>query len=56
MRPQEADEDKINHRIPHRFETITNIGANWCCHCGYMLPLGRKNAKKCSGGFYCVVI
>ncbi|KLO17260.1 hypothetical protein SCHPADRAFT_846694 [Schizopora paradoxa] len=44
----EDDEDKINHRIPHRFETITNIGANWCCHCGYMLPLGRKNAKKCS--------
>lgn len=39
---------KINHRIPHRFETITNIGANWCCHCGYMLPLGRKNARKCS--------
>ncbi|KZP01332.1 hypothetical protein CALVIDRAFT_532947 [Calocera viscosa TUFC12733] len=44
----EGDEEKINHRIPHRFETITNIGANWCCHCGYMLPLGRKNARKCS--------
>ncbi|KAF8319044.1 kinase-like protein [Clavulina sp. PMI_390] len=44
----EADEDKINHRIPHRFETMTNMRANWCCHCGYMLPLGRKNAKKCS--------
>ena len=24
------------------------MGANWCCHCGYMLPLGRKNARKCS--------
>lgn len=45
---QEDDEDKINHRIPHRFETITNIGANWCCHCGYMLPLGRKNARRCT--------
>lgn len=45
---QDRDEVKINHRIPHRFETITNIGANWCCHCGYMLPLGRKNARKCS--------
>ncbi|KAF8333500.1 uncharacterized protein EI90DRAFT_3145192 [Cantharellus anzutake] len=44
----EADEDKINHRIPHRFETMTNMSANWCCHCGYMLPLGRKDAKKCS--------
>jgi hypothetical protein len=43
-----ADEDKLNHRIPHRFEPITNIGANWCCHCGYMLPLGSKGAKKCS--------
>ncbi|KZT28872.1 hypothetical protein NEOLEDRAFT_1145622 [Neolentinus lepideus HHB14362 ss-1] len=42
------DEEKINHRIPHRFEPITNIGANWCCHCGYMLPLGRKNARKCT--------
>ncbi|PPR00422.1 hypothetical protein CVT24_004483, partial [Panaeolus cyanescens] len=45
---QEGDEEKINHRIPHRFEPLTNIGANWCCHCGYMLPFGRKNARKCS--------
>ncbi|KAF8630918.1 hypothetical protein AX17_005276 [Amanita inopinata Kibby_2008] len=44
----EGDEEKINHRIPHRFEPITNIGANWCCHCGYMLSFGRKNARKCS--------
>ncbi|EIW81313.1 hypothetical protein CONPUDRAFT_82294 [Coniophora puteana RWD-64-598 SS2] len=42
------DEEKINHRIPHRFEPITNIGANWCCHCGYMLPLGRKNSRRCT--------
>ncbi|KAH9933130.1 uncharacterized protein BXZ73DRAFT_89794 [Epithele typhae] len=44
----EDDADKINHRIPHRFEPINNIGANWCCHCGYMLPLGRKNARRCT--------
>ncbi|KZS90541.1 hypothetical protein SISNIDRAFT_444049 [Sistotremastrum niveocremeum HHB9708] len=44
----EGDEEKINHRIPHRFAPITNIGANWCCHCGYFLPLGRKNARKCT--------
>ncbi|KXN88120.1 Protein kinase C-like protein, partial [Leucoagaricus sp. SymC.cos] len=44
----DGDEEKINHRIPHRFEPLTNIGANWCCHCGYMLPLGRKNARKCT--------
>src|SRR4051812_45739709 len=51
-RRQDGDEEKINHRIPHRFQTLTNVRANWCCHCGYMLPLGRKNAKKCSGEFH----
>jgi hypothetical protein len=45
----DPDEEKINHRIPHRFEPFANISANWCCHCGYLLPFGRKNAKKCSG-------
>ncbi|KAI9309622.1 hypothetical protein BJ944DRAFT_280544, partial [Cunninghamella echinulata] len=45
---KDSDEDKLNHRIPHRFEPITNIGGNWCCHCGYMLPLGSRNARKCS--------
>ncbi|KTW27139.1 protein kinase C-like protein [Pneumocystis jirovecii RU7] len=40
-------EEKLNHHIPHRFELVTNIGANWCCHCGYILPLGKKNAQKC---------
>ncbi|KAJ7202787.1 protein kinase C1 [Mycena pura] len=44
----DGDEEKINHRIPHRFEPLTNMGANWCCHCGYMLPFGRKNCRKCS--------
>ncbi|KAJ7069991.1 protein kinase C1 [Mycena amicta] len=44
----DGDEEKINHRIPHRFEPLTNMGANWCCHCGYMLPFGRKNSRKCS--------
>ncbi|KAL2864690.1 protein kinase c [Aspergillus lucknowensis] len=44
----DPDEEKINHRIPHRFEEFTNISANWCCHCGYLLPFGRKNAKRCT--------
>ncbi|EIW72787.1 hypothetical protein TREMEDRAFT_58957 [Tremella mesenterica DSM 1558] len=44
----EGDEEKINHRIPHRFTPYTNMSANWCCHCGYMLPFGRKNSVKCS--------
>ncbi|PIA18840.1 hypothetical protein COEREDRAFT_84794 [Coemansia reversa NRRL 1564] len=38
---------ELGHRIPHRWEQSTNIGANWCCHCGNMLPIGRR-ALKCS--------
>lgn len=44
----DPEEEKINHRIPHRFEAFANMGANWCCHCGYMLPIGRRQARKCS--------
>ncbi|KAK9473046.1 uncharacterized protein V1510DRAFT_364399 [Dipodascopsis tothii] len=44
----DPDEEKLNHRIPHRFEPITNISANWCCHCGYILPLGKRNVRKCT--------
>lgn len=45
----DPDEEKINHRIPHRFQTFSNLTANWCCHCGYLLPFGKKNCRKCSG-------
>ncbi|KAI9728187.1 MAG: Serine/threonine kinase [Chrysothrix sp. TS-e1954] len=41
------DEAKLNYRIPHPFEPWSNIGASWCCHCGYLLPLGRKSCRKC---------
>ena len=44
----DPDEEKINHRIPHRFDAFSNMGANWCCHCGYMLPIGRKQSKRCT--------
>ncbi|KAF2093070.1 calcium-independent protein kinase C [Rhizodiscina lignyota] len=44
----DQDEAKLNHRIPHRFEPFSNMGANWCCHCGYMLPIGKKNSRKCT--------
>lgn len=47
----DPDEEKINHRIPHRFQPFSNMAANWCCHCGYMLPFGKKNSRKCSGTF-----
>jgi classical protein kinase C len=46
----DPDEEKINHRIPHRFQPFSNLTANWCCHCGYMLPIGsKKNSRKCTG-------
>ncbi|KAM7182768.1 hypothetical protein V8F33_014037 [Rhypophila sp. PSN 637] len=45
----DPDEEKINHRIPHRFHPFSNLTANWCCHCGYMLPIGsKKNSRKCT--------
>lgn len=44
----DPDEEKLNHRIPHRFGPTINMSANWCCHCGYILPLGKKNVRKCS--------
>ena len=45
----DPDEEKINHRIPHRFQPFSNLTANWCCHCGYMLPIGKKNSRRCVG-------
>jgi classical protein kinase C len=47
----DPDEEKINHRIPHRYQPFSNLTASWCCHCGYMLPIGKKNSRKC-GGMY----
>jgi len=47
----DPEEEKINHRIPHRFEPFSNMGGNWCCHCGQMLPFGKKNCKKCTGSY-----
>ncbi|ESW99780.1 hypothetical protein KL918_001283 [Ogataea parapolymorpha] len=48
------EETQLNHRIPHRFEQVTNRGTKWCCHCGYILPWGRKNIRKCSEcGIFC---
>ncbi|KAI2771548.1 hypothetical protein F4815DRAFT_450476 [Daldinia loculata] len=44
----DPDEEKINHRIPHRFAPFSNVTANWCCHCGYILPFGKKNCRKCT--------
>ncbi|RHZ65053.1 hypothetical protein Glove_319g64 [Diversispora epigaea] len=47
----DSEYKQLKHRIPHRFEEITNITANWCCHCGYMLPLGKRSAKRCTGTY-----
>ncbi|KAK4188141.1 kinase C-like protein [Podospora australis] len=45
----DPDEEKLNHKIPHRFVAFSNLTANWCCHCGYMLPIGsKKNSRRCT--------
>ncbi|KAF9924873.1 Serine/threonine kinase [Linnemannia zychae] len=44
---EDPDEAKFAHRIPHRFETFTNLSPTWCSHCGHMLTFGRRH-KKCS--------
>ncbi|KAJ2786971.1 Serine/threonine kinase [Coemansia interrupta] len=36
---------ELGHRIPHRWDNSTNMGANWCCHCGNMLSIGRRACK-----------
>ncbi|KND02050.1 AGC/PKC protein kinase [Spizellomyces punctatus DAOM BR117] len=39
----------LKHRIPHRFESsTTGMSASWCCHCGYMLPFGKKQSLRCT--------
>ncbi|KAJ3288335.1 Serine/threonine kinase [Rhizoclosmatium sp. JEL0117] len=43
-----GEDQLMHHRIPHRFEDTYNLGVNWCCHCGYMLPLSKKECKRCS--------
>ncbi|KAH9472555.1 hypothetical protein Pst134EA_003164 [Puccinia striiformis f. sp. tritici] len=46
----DGDEEKmLNYRIPHRFEPMTTITPSWCCHCGMMIPLGRRQlARRCT--------
>jgi len=38
----------IKYNIPHQFHALPTIGTTWCCHCGHMLPLGRKHRRICS--------
>ncbi|CAI5758641.1 unnamed protein product [Candida verbasci] len=42
------DAAQLKHRIPHRFGPVANHGTKWCCHCGYILPWGKKNIRKCT--------
>jgi hypothetical protein len=44
----DADEGKLNHRIPHRLLPFGNMGVSWCCHCGYMLPFGKEQSRRCT--------
>lgn len=41
-------DEELRHRIPHHLEAATNLKANWCSLCGYILPLGKKAVRKCS--------
>lgn len=45
---KDNQDELLKHRIPHRFELTSSMGANWCCHCGYILPLGKRQSMKCS--------
>lgn len=46
---KDSDEHELKHHIPHRFESPTIVlGANWCCHCGFMVPLGFRGTQKCT--------
>ena len=47
-RESAGDDEKLNHRIPHRFEPLRNLTANWCCHCGYMMALGKRDNMRCT--------
>ncbi|KAI9295020.1 kinase-like protein [Neoconidiobolus thromboides FSU 785] len=47
LEPEEQKMD-LRHRIHHRFEPNTTLMAKWCCHCGYMIPLGRGKGKRCT--------
>ncbi|KAI9033803.1 kinase-like domain-containing protein [Phycomyces nitens] len=39
--------EELRHHIPHRFDSLAIIRANWCCHCGFLLPIGFTGAKRC---------
>ncbi|KAJ3282065.1 Serine/threonine kinase, partial [Blyttiomyces sp. JEL0837] len=47
-RAEDGQDQLLKHKIPHRFEAVTNLGAHWCCHCGYMLPLGKRQSQRCT--------
>lgn len=47
--------NKLKHNVPHKFQTSSSMVPQWCCHCGYMLPLATaKGYEKCSHCQVCV--
>ena len=55
-KPDEANQvheemsKSIRHNVPHRWDLSNSMVPHWCCHCGYMLPVGTKKAfEKCIG-------
>ncbi|WBW73701.1 protein kinase C (PKC)-like Pck1 [Schizosaccharomyces osmophilus] len=44
---EKADFGRLKYQIPHRFEPLSSLGAHWCAHCGFFLPLRRKDCFRC---------
>lgn len=39
----------IRHNVPHHLVPFSGLVPTWCTHCGYMMPLGKKQAgQRCS--------
>ncbi|KAJ3386805.1 Serine/threonine kinase [Lobulomyces angularis] len=35
----------LKYNIPHKFQQTINLSPNWCGHCGYILPIGKKVSR-----------
>jgi hypothetical protein len=54
---QQKQQQLLRHNVHHRFEMSSSVVPTWCCHCGYMLPLGtRKVFERCAGIFHCLLV
>jgi novel protein kinase C epsilon type len=45
--PDTEEKNLLKHNVPHKFEHSSSLVPLWCCHCGYILPVGKKGLEKC---------